>query len=323
MARYLDVSGRIMRILGSFSPVLEQVSVDEAFLDVSGVLRRWKGPEPLARAIKERIRRETGLAASVGVATNKFLAKLASDLEKPDGLTVLPGDPGEIRRLLAPMPVERLWGVGKVTASHLHRAGFRTIGDVQQVSPGVLMPVVGAALADHLTRLACGVDTRVVVTETAAKSISAEHTFDDDVEDPDAVRRQLIELVEQVGRRLRDAGEAATTVVIKIRTGDFQTTTRQETWPRPVCSDRRLLEAAATLWSRHVPAKPVRLIGFGVSGFAAADGPVPQLDLFPDPERERDHRDARVDRAMDRIRERHGAEKIKRASSLDPAGEGG
>lgn len=316
MARYLDVSSQVMDVFRTFTPMLEQVSVDEAFLDMTGVMRTWKSPQALGLALKNAVRRTTGLTASVGAATNKFLAKLASDYQKPDGLTILPEHLDEILAFLAPLPVNRIWGVGKVTEKLLHQAGFRIIGDLQQVSATVLVPVVGSALAAHIHALARGQDGRKVVTEHETKSISAETTFDEDISDPARLRIYLMELVEQVGRRLRQAGFYATTPFIKIRFDDFQTFTRQETLPHPVCSDRRLLESAVGLFQRQKFDQAVRLIGFGVSGLSTEKMPDHQLPLFPDPALQRDERDARLDITLDRLRERHGERAVVRGSRL-------
>lgn len=316
MKRYMDVSDRVMQVINSFTPIIEQVSVDEAFMDVGGVLRKWKSPELLARELKARISRDIGLTASVGVATNKFLAKLASDLQKPDGLTVVPEEPERIREFLAPLPVNRIWGVGKVTESSLHQAGFKRIADLQLVSAQTLVPIVGPALADHISKLARGIDEREVVTESETKSISAEHTFDEDEKEIGIVRQQLVVLVEQVGRRLRRSECSASTIFIKIRFEDFQTMSRQETVARPICSDRRLLDIAVSLFDRQKLAQPVRLIGVGVSGLIPQDEYQPQLELFVDPAQQKEIRDGRLDRVVDEIKEKLGASSIRRASSL-------
>lgn len=320
MSRYVDVSGRVMNILGSYTPLLEQVSVDEAFLDVAGVLRSGLSAEILAMDIRRRIRREVGLTASVGVAVNKYLAKLGSDLHKPDGLTVVPEGERFILEFLAPLAVGRIWGVGKVTEKLLRQAGYRTIGDLQQVPVSALTPVVGPALAEHIHGLAHGHDDRPVITESTAKSISAETTFDDDVTDPGVIRQELVGLVEQVGRRLRASGFVAVTCVIKIRLDDFQTMTRQVTLDHPVCSDSRLLGAAMGLLDRQRPSLPVRLVGFGVSGLSEAGASAPQLELFADPELEREARDERLDRVLDTLRDSIGEKAVTRASRLGPRG---
>lgn len=316
MDRYMSVSEKVMSILQQFTPIIEQVSVDEAFMDVRGVLRKWKDPAALGLALKKRISDDIGLTASVGIATNKFLAKLASDMKKPNGLTVVPASPEDIVRFLAPMPVSRIWGVGKVTEDKLHQAGFRQIQDVQAVPVHVLVPVVGHGLADHIWRLARGIDEREVATESETKSISAEHTFDQDVSDVSIVRQQLIELAGLVGRRLRREGFAACTVFIKIRFEDFQTITRQETLPEPVCSDRILLGAMLSLFEKQKVAQRVRLIGVGVSGLTVGDHTGSQLELFANPSKEADNRNQRLDMAMDTIRDKLGSEAIRRASSM-------
>jgi DNA polymerase-4 len=316
MSRYLDVSEQVMHVLTSFTPMIEQVSVDEAFLDGTGVLRAWKSPQALAIALKQRLRKQVGLTASVGIATNKFLAKLASDMNKPDGLTLVPETPEAILEFLAPMPVNRIWGVGKVTEKNLHQAGFRRIADLQMVSIPTLVPIVGPALADHLWRLSRGLDDRVVATESVTKSISAENTFEEDVTDMTLVRRELVEMAEQVGRRLRTSGNQAMTVSIKLRFEDFQTVSRQETLERPVCSDRRLLDTAVRLLARQQITQPVRLIGFGVSGLVANPEPRDQLELFADDEDAKEKRDGRLDRATDLIKQTMGKDKIRRGSTL-------
>lgn len=317
MKRYMDVSDKIMHVIQSFTPMIEQVSVDEAFMDVSGVLRKWKLPEVLARELKSRIKKDIGLTASVGVATNKFLAKLASDFHKPDGLTVIPVEPEKIKAFLAPLPVSRIWGVGKVTEQVLHQAGFKRIEDVQLVSVQTLTSIVGPALADHISKLAHGIDDRAIVTESETKSISAEHTFDEDEKEIGVVRQQLVGLVEQVGRRLRRSECAASTIFIKIRFEDFQTMSRQETVVRPICSDRRLLDIAVSLFDRQKLAQPVRLIGFGVSGLTPQDEYQPQLELFIDPAKEQETRDGKLDRVVDVIKEKLGSRSIHRASSME------
>lgn len=316
MARYLEVSEQVMAIIESFTPIHEQLSVDEAFLDVTGVLRRWKSGEAVARALKRCIREKLGLTASVGVAPNKFLAKLASDLKKPDGLFVVPDDPDEIAAFLAPLPVGRIWGVGKVTEKRLHECGLRTFGDVQRIAREALVTCVGAAMADHMQALAWGRDDRPVVTEYQAKSISSELTFDEDCTDPAVVRQTLVEQVEQVGRRLRRDGRSARVGHIRIRYEDFSTITRQQQFARPTHADRELVRCAVDLWERERAARPVRLIGFGVTGFDDTEPAQGELNLGPFT-REPDVRKVeRLDSAADALRRRFGSAALKRGSAL-------
>lgn len=278
MERYRDVSRQIMRILHEYTPRIEKLSVDEAFLDVQSVLWRWKSPRTMAESIKERVLRETGCTASVGVAANKFLAKLASDMEKPDGLTCVPADPDELRSFLAPLPVQRIWGVGRKTLEQLHGLGIRTVGDLQTAEPAILSAELGRDRTHHLQQLAYGRDDRPVITYAPAKSISSEHTFDQDTDEEARILEALHREVEQVGHRLRKADRFARTAFMKIRFSSFETLTRQLSFPRPVRSDRDLLQAARSLFNAVERKEPVRLIGFGVANLL--DRRSEQQDLF-------------------------------------------
>jgi len=228
----------------------------------------------------------------------------------------LPSDPEAIIQFLAPLTVTKIWGVGNVTEKRLAQNGIRIISDIQALAPSVLVPIVGPALAEHIHALAHGRDDRTVVTESEARSISAETTFDDDLQDRELIRSHLIDLIEQVGRRLRSSSRYASTIAIKIRLDDFQTMTRQMTLPSPVCSDRKLIETGLELYKRQHFEQPLRLIGFGVSGFSSGASTSGQLDLFEDPDVVRERRDARLDGVVDRIRERMGRDKVRRGSTL-------
>jgi DNA polymerase-4 len=307
-----------MRIVEGFSPMIETVSVDEAFVDVGGILRRYGTARNIAVEMKARIRRETGLTASVGVAPNKFLAKLGSDLNKPDGLTMVPETPAEIVAFLAPLPVTRIWGVGKVTADLLHRNCITTIGDVQARSVKELTAMAGPALAMHIHELAFGRDDRPVVTEYEAKSISSENTFLEDCSDRDVVRQMLIEQAEHVGRRLRRSGKFARVAQLKLRFDNFDTITRQQTFDAPTSSDRSFIACALALLEKQKVARPVRLIGFGVSDFVEEgrdNSPQPFLFAEMNPQRTTG-RDARLDDAVDRLRDKFGDRALKRGTGL-------
>jgi DNA polymerase-4 len=314
MSRYSEVSDAVMAILNAFTPDVEPVSVDEAFLDLAGVLHFWPSAEALARAIKERIRNELGLTASIGLASNKFLAKIGSDLNKPDGLTVMPVEPEAIVAFLAPLPVTRIFGVGESTAQTLSRHGIRTIGQLQAVPQAQLVTLFGDMFARHLHDLARGLDDRPLVMDWEEKSISNETTFEEDCGSPDVLRQTLIELAEQVGRRLRRNGKRARTVQIKVRFPDFKTITRQASLPEPTDTDHDLLRAGFALYDKAAIRGPLRLLGFGVSNLLLPEEGQPprQALLFEEPPRERRQKDTRLDRAVDALREKFGNDILKR-----------
>jgi nucleotidyltransferase/DNA polymerase involved in DNA repair len=311
MDLYAEVSRRIRRILEDATPVVEPLSIDEAFLDLTGSAADLEGGRRVAARLKERIREAERLTASVGVAPNKFLAKVASDLEKPDGLVVLPLEAVEAR--LQPLPIERLWGVGPRTAGRLHREGVRLIGDLLRLPPGGLERLVGENAAAHLLSLARGEDDRPVVDHREAKSISEERTYATDLRDADAIDEALLARAEGVARELRREGLAARTVQIKVRTGDFTTWTRSRTLPSPTDLAEMIVEAARALFRERIRLgrQGVRLLGVGVSGLVPYGGG--QGDLFPDAALEKSRRMAR---AADALRARHGENAVTRARLL-------
>ncbi len=313
MPRYAAVSRQVMVIFERFTPLVEPVSIDEAFLDVTGSRRLFGEPEAIAVAIRAAIRAETGLTASAGVAGNKFLAKLASEIQKPDGLTVVPRERAAVLAFLAPLPVNRLWGVGKVTCELLERHSYRTIGDIQRTSETALAAVIGHHSAGHLLRLAFGEDERSVETEFAEKSISREHTFLTDCRNPEELRTVLRDLVDDVGHRLRAGDKFASVARLKLRWSDFQTLTRQRALPAPVCDDFTLRRMALELFAAEPLIQPVRLIGFGVSGLTAERQE--QMNLFEDPA-DRRARDEKLCRTVDHLRNTLGREQLVRADEM-------
>ncbi|MDA0576559.1 MAG: DNA polymerase IV [Verrucomicrobia bacterium] len=310
--RYRDVSRQIFTILERFTPYIEPLSIDEAFLDVSGAGRLFGDGPVVAQRIKDAIVAETGLTASVGVAGNKFLAKLASDLHKPDGLTVVPAAREGILAFLAPLPVTRIWGVGRVTAQMLEQGGIRCIGELQAVSEQTLASIVGKHAACHLRLLAYGEDGRDIETERVEKSISREHTFARDCSDGAVVARTLADLVEDVGRSLREAHVYAAVVHLKLRWQGFKTITRQRALPHACCDDITLRRTAEALLAAEPLKQPVRLVGFGVSKLS--DRTEQQLSLLGD-DNASDPRRERLSRTVDTIRQRHGRGSIRRASA--------
>ena len=309
---YSEVSHQVRNIFYRFTPLVEPLSVDEAFLDVTGSIRLFGAGPEIARRVKSAILEETRLTASIGVAPNKFLAKLASDLEKPDGLTIVPVTRNGILAFLAPLPVSRIWGVGKVTGDQLAKAGIRTIGQLQKASEPGLSALIGPHAARHLLRLATGEDEREIETEHEEKSISKEHTFDRDCTSPAELKRVLAALADDVGRRLREAEKYAGLARLKLRWQGFKTITRQKMFENPVCDDFNLRAMSAALLAAEKLVKPVRLIGFGVSRLSNA--PPRQLSLF-DSENERDDRKERLSRTVDEIQDRFGKQSIRRADS--------
>jgi DNA polymerase-4 len=304
--RYREVSQKMFAIFDEYSPLVEPLSVDEAFLDLTGSDRLLGEPREVALRLKQRIKSELGLTASVGVAPNKFLAKLASDLQKPDGLVIV--TPEQIDDLLIPLPINKLWGVGPVTADRLRTAGIHQVGELRHRTD--LEKILGNE-ADRFMRLAHGIDDRPVVPDREAKSIGHEQTFSTNMAIAD-VRRLLFEQVERVGRRLRQQGMLARTVSLKIRYGDFETINRSCTVAEPTNGTADLWNAASAVfdkWCRE-NFQPVRLIGMSASQLSS--GPT-QLPLFPDAQTERQKQ---VDGIADQINRRFGDNAIRRAQGL-------
>jgi nucleotidyltransferase/DNA polymerase involved in DNA repair len=311
--RYAEVSAQVMQVLAHFSPLIEQVSIDEAFVDLTGTERLLGPPREVGVRIKQEVRQRTGLTASVGIAPNKFVAKIASDLEKPDGLVVV--EEGQVNEFLWPLPVAKLWGVGEKTRPLLEALGLRTIGDVARQSPSFLAEKFGS-MGAHLWRLANGIDDRPVVPTTVPKSMSKEITFEQDTDDEERLHATLVTLADMVARGLRQEKMRCSTVTVKIRLADFATFTRSRTLPEPTSSSQTIGSTALELF-RHFDrgGKKVRLLGVAVSGLLGKEGT--QLTLFDTVER------SRIDEAIDRVRARFGDEAIFRASSLGKRRHGG
>ena len=313
MALYVEVSHAIRAILERHSPRVEPLSIDEAFLDLTGIARDLADGRRIAAAIKQEIRDRERLTGSAGVAPNKFLAKVASDLEKPDGLVVFPLE--EVPARLWPLPVERLWGVGPKTAERLRENGLATISDLVHAAEGRLARILGEGSAAHLLALAHGHDDRAVESGREAKSISEERTYGDDLTRPADVDKALLARADGVARELRHQGLVARTVHIKVRTGDFETVTRAKTLSEPTDLAEVVLAAARELFRERVVLKGrgVRLLGVGVSGLEPAGAG--QGALFADERREKLRSLAR---AADEIREKFGKAAMSRARLLSP-----
>ncbi len=308
LKRYAEVSRAIQSVFKEYTPLVEPISLDEAFLDVTGSRRLFGPAETIGRAIKSRIQAEIGLTASVGVAPNKFLAKLASDLEKPDGFVVIRRE--SAAALLASLPVARLWGVGEVTGGKLKRLGITTVSDLLAYPRDLLVARLGDH-AEHLLALAVGHDERPVVPGQVAKSIGHEVTFATDVADATELREVLDRLSEKVGRRLRRSGLLARTVSLKARYRDFATRTRAVTLPQPTDATPQIRAAARELLERRLGrrGRRLRLLGVAVSNLIQPGQG--QGYLFGDPASEHDRR---IDSVLDAVDSRF-AGKIQRGAA--------
>jgi DNA polymerase-4 len=308
---YRVASAQVMAVFRAITPMVEPLSLDEAFLDVGGARRLFGDAVTIARTLRRRVRDETGLPATVGVAANKFLAKLASTRGKPDGLLVLP--PSQALDWLHRLPVEALWGVGAATLDKLHRYGLRTVGDLAGARPATLERALGRAHGAGLLELAWGRDPRPVVPGEPAKSVGAEETFATDLTDRAELAREVLRCCARVGRRLRAARLGGRTITVKIRFADFTTITRSRTLAGPTDVDAELREVATALFAAAVPdGAAVRLVGVAVSGLAGADAPR-QLTL--DDDGRPGWRAA--DRAADAVRARFGERAVQPAALLD------
>ena len=300
MAHYRRISHQIRLILSHYSPLIEPLALDEAFLDVSGMELKYPEITDIAKAVKEDIRRTTGLVASAGIGPNKFLAKLASDLHKPDGLVWIPY--GKERELLAPLPVSRLWGVGKVTEEALRQAGFRTIGDIAKTSPEALRSVVGNQ-AVRIYELSVGKDKRPLEVSRRPQSVGNEHTYLHDLLTEAEVDEQFRLLANEVAWRLRQNHIMGRTITLKIRFSSFQTITRSLTLDMGTCSEEQLYFAAKRLYNKRGQDHPIRLLGLTVSQLQPWQV---QGDLFSEDAEVQE----KVADAIDKLQKRFGRQAI-------------
>jgi nucleotidyltransferase/DNA polymerase involved in DNA repair len=305
---YAAASAEVMAVFRSVTPEVEPLSLDEAFLDVSGAIRRLGSPTRIAELIRASIRDQQGLTCSVGVANCKFVAKLASARCKPDGLMVVPAD--QVLGFLHPLPVAALWGVGEQTGHALARLGLRTVADLAHTPPPVLQRELGQAVGAHLYALAWGRDERPVIPGLPDKSIGAEETFATDVDDPEVIRRELLRLSGRTARGLRAGGSVARTVVVKLRLANFTTITRSRTLPEPTDVARKIYATACELYAAAGldPRARLRLVGVRAAGLIPAASSATQLALGEPPAAWRD-----AEQAVDRIAGRFGLDSVRPA----------
>ena len=300
-ALYSAVSADVFAVFARYSPLVEPLSIDEAFLDMTGMELLAASPRALAEKLKAEIHEKTGLVASVGIAPNKFLAKLASDLEKPDGLVEIRAEDAVAR--LSPLPLRRLWGVGRRTEEKLQALGLKTIGDLQKMDERRLSRAIGQKAAHALQELSFGRDERPVESGREAKSIGKETTFEKDIESPEEAERALLALAEKVGWRLRLAGAAARTIQLKLRRSDFSTVTRSRTLPEATCHDGPIFYTARGLFRELGIKSGIRLLGITAENFEKDALP----SLFVDEKKER------LYGAIDALKKRFGENIITKA----------
>lgn len=296
--RYSDISVEVFEVFRDFTPLVEALSLDEAFLDVSGLRLHFESPIEVGQEIRERLREQVGLPASVGVASVKFVAKLASEHAKPDGLKHVPVE--HQLDFLHSLPVNVMWGVGPATQASLTRLGVESIGDLAGLPETVLTNAVGPTVGTHLHRLSQGLDTRPVVPDSSAKSISVEETYDHDLEGTEMIEAALLSLAQRLSGRLRRSGLRARTLNLKLRHADFTTITRSTTQDHGVDGSRRIYKTSLQLLAGVDVSQPVRLLGIGGTSLEPADRPE-QLGIDTDMNWER------VEDAIAEVRERFGA----------------
>lgn len=305
--RYAEVSRQVMEILSHFSPDLEQISIDEAFLDITSTQKLFGGAEAMAKRIKAEIRKETNLSCSIGIAPSKFVAKIASDLRKPDGLVLVPE--GEVERFLAPLEIARLWGCGPKTVPLLQAMGIFTIGDLAACAQLELINKFGQ-VGLHFWRLAHGLDERPVSDDHSAKSMSRESTFAADTGDEEEMRQTLLSLCDDLAYDMRRHEVRGRTITLKIRLADFSTFTRSRSLETATDTSAELFHHASELFaSFNRKGARIRLLGVAVSQLQQGEG---QMDLFTPEAARKD----KVDRIMDDVRKKFGTRAISRASLL-------
>jgi DNA polymerase-4 len=309
MKRYAEVSAEIMRVFRDYTDLVEPLSIDEAFLDIAGSIALFGPPEQIARTIKAEIRKRTGLTASVGLAPNKFLAKIASDIRKPDGFMVV--EENTVEEFLRDLPISRLWGVGPKTEVRLHEFGFRTIGSIAAADHESLVRSLGS-LGEHLYQLSRGHDDRPVVSGWEPKSISSETTFEEDTDDRELLLHTILELADHVAERLRKDNYRARKVTLKLRYSSFSTHTKQQSLEKQVQTGEEIAAIARGLFAQFPLKQKIRLIGVAAGDLHRDGGDPKQLGLFE----QRSDRKEKLGHTVDEIKEKFGPGALRRGSQL-------
>ncbi|SRR6056297_467024 len=310
MGRYQEVSRSIMSLFEDFTPDIQQISVDEAFLNMTGTERLFGPPEEAATLIKQQVKEKTGLVISIGIAANKFLAKLASDYDKPDGLYRV--IPGQELQFIDSLKLGNLWGIGKKSLERLYELNITTAQELRAVKQASLCRLFGKSAGEYLYRASRGIDPGILQKETKSHSVSGEVTFEQDTRDPEVIKQVILDLSHQIMFRLLNSDKIGYTVFIKLRFNDFTTTTAQKRLRRPLYSAEELFDVAHTLlqkrWSRQ---QEIRLVGVGVSSVFSSSEQAEQQELFSDPY----DRQKKVEKAVSSIRAR--GNRIEKASLID------
>jgi DNA polymerase IV len=309
MKRYLEVSRQVMEVFRRFTDLVEPLSIDEAFLDITGSVALLGPPEQMALAIKKQIREATRLTASVGLAPNKFLAKIASDLKKPDGFVGV--EEKEVEAFLRHLPISRLWGVGPKTEARLHEMGFRSIGALAAASRESLVRSLGS-LGEHLYQLSHGHDERPVIPNWEPKSISSETTFDEDTDDRELLLRTILELSDHVAERLRADGSRSRKVTLKLRYSSFSTHTKQHSLEKLIQTGEEIAAIARSLFGQFPMKQKIRLIGVAAGDLHRDGGDPQQLPLFGQTDTQKE----KLSHTVDEIKQKFGIDSVRRGSQL-------
>ncbi len=312
MQRYKEVSRKVMAILKEFTPLVEPVSIDEAYLDISDSSKRHGDPEDIALQIKAKIKESVTLTCSIGVSPLKFLAKIASDMNKPDGLTVIL--PDDVPRFIETLPIQKVPGVGKKTYRQLELMGIKTLGDINRFPKQTLLDRMGK-FGKRLLKLAAGIDQSEVTPYSRHKSVSSERTLSRNTGDKEVLKQYLLKQADEVARHMRKSATRGKTITLKLKHADFKQITRSTTIGIPTQSSKTIFRCASQLLDDYQLTQKIRLIGVGVSGFASSDTPV-QLELFDQNNNSGKNWES-VDRTVEKISEKFGSDAIKRATLQD------